>query len=145
MCFLFRFTLEFIYHSVRACEKKLCGGIIALFCCAVWIWRLPSLAVHGSSFQSQYSQVCFIHPQGHKVSGTHKTSMTVLLEQIFLPLMSTEPGILAKDISHGLNRSCNFHWLLDDMATSAEEGVDTLKDRRPLWWYLTPPWPRLRH
>ena len=61
-----------------------------------------------------------------------KTSMTVLLEQIFLPLMSTEPGILAKDISHGLNRSCNFHWLLDDMATSAEVGVDTLKDRRPL-------------
>lgn len=57
--------------------------------------------------------------------------MTVLLESISLPLMLTEPGSLAKGIPHGLNGSCNFHWLLDEMATSAEVGVDTLKDRRP--------------
>lgn len=55
--------------------------------------------------------------------------MTVLLESISLPLMSTEPGSLAKGIPDGLNGSCNFHWLQDDTATSAEVGVDTLKDR----------------
>lgn len=57
--------------------------------------------------------------------------MTVLLESISLPLMSTEPGSLAKGVSHGLSGSCNFHWLLEDVATSAEVGVDILKDRRP--------------